>query len=122
MRTTRIRSGFIRLSLLMLLIVATLSAVSPMRVAHATAAPIILPNPWWWVDNTGAFSQYDSYQYNLGRTHNGSFYAGAGVNSYILSTGAVFQGVAAIGPRPGYGGTDVNEFFTTDAQANPVSE
>jgi hypothetical protein len=93
--------------------VSLLSITLPFFVGVAHA---VLPNPAWWVNNLGAFSQYDTYQYNNGRTHQGTFYSGTGTNSNILSANASYDGVAAVGPLPSADG-DALAFFTTDANA-----
>lgn len=86
------------------------------KQVYATA-----PNPSWWVDNTGAFSQYDDYQYKNGRTHQGTFYAGTGtVDSSSL--GASYDGVTAVGPRYADVGQHVYVYFTSDAGASQEDE
>lgn len=86
------------------------------KVAEATA-----PTPAWWVDNNGSFSQYDTYQFNNGRTHQGTFYSGYGTDSNIISTNSSYDGVAAIGPTGTIGG-NIDTFFTTDANATDELE
>ena len=64
------------------------------KVAEATA-----PTPAWWVDNNGSFSQYDTYQFNNGRTHQGTFYSGYGTDSNIISTNSSYDGVGLLGQQ-----------------------
>src|SRR6266536_479542 len=89
---------------------------SNIKVAEATA-----PTPAWWVDNNGSFSQYDTYQFNNGRTHQLTPYPGYGTDSNIISTSASYDGVAAIGPTGTVGG-NIDTFFTTDANASDELE
>jgi hypothetical protein len=126
MRTHNLYRLFIAVSsTLVLLTVAfiTASIIPVVDRAFATA-----PNPSWWVDNNGSFSQYDDYQYKNGRTWQGNYYPGtisldSGVDSYLLSTNASYDGVAAIGPRPlGDNEPDVNVYFTSDANASQENE
>lgn len=103
-------------------LVLALSFVAPplMRnVAQATA-----PNPAWWTDNNGYFSQYDDYYYKNGHYWQGQYFSGTGtVDSYLLSANATYDGVSAVGPRWGDQGVgDVYVYFTTDANASQEDE
>src|SRR5947207_15543674 len=89
---------------------------SNIKVAEATAS-----SPAWWVDNNGSFSQYDTYQFNHGRTHMLTPYPGYGAGSNIISTNASYDGVAAIGPTGTTGGS-IDTFFTSDASASDELE
>jgi len=104
-----------------MLVASALFFVVPNKVAHATAN-ITLPNPYWWVTNTGAFSQCDQYYYNHGHDHQGTHYAGSGQNdAAVLSILATYQGVWACGPLPGTG-TGKYVYFTSDANASQEAE
>ncbi len=103
---------------ILLLLVLTLSSKTSLNIKTAEATT---PNPYWWVDNNGSFSQYDTYQFNNGRTHQGTAYSGYGTASNILSTNASYDGVAAIGPTGTVGGT-IDDFFTSDASASDELE
>jgi hypothetical protein len=85
------KAFFINLVLIQVVLFLGISS-SP---AYAT-----LPNPAWWVNGTGGFSQYDTYQFKNGRYINGVWKPGSGVDSALLGTGsdAIYDGVAAIGP------------------------
>ncbi len=91
------------------------------KASYATA-----PNPYWWLDNSTPpnFSQYDDYKYKNGHTWQGNSYSGTTtVDSYILSTNASYDGVAAVGPRWGDQGVgDVYLYFTPDASASREDE
>jgi hypothetical protein len=112
----------VRVFLLSLMLLASaLFFVVPNKVAHATAS-VTLPNPYWWVDNTGAFSQCDQYYYNHGHDHQGTHYGGSGQNdAAVLSILATYQGVWACGPEPGTG-TGKYVYFTPDANASQEAE
>lgn len=104
-----------------MLAASALFFVAQPKVAHATAN-VTLPNPYWWVDNTGAFSQCDQYYYNHGHDHQGVHYSGSGQNdAAVLSILATYQGVWACGPRPGTG-TGYYVYFTPDANASQEAE
>ncbi len=116
MKTNKLHS-IILIGVLVLLVVALFFRSSlNIRVAEATA-----PTPAWWVDNNGSFSQYDTYQFNNGRTHQLTPYPGYGTDSNIISTSASYDGVAAIGPTGTVGG-NIDTFFTTDANASDELE
>ncbi len=118
MRASKLLHLFITTASLILLSVVSFVIPFKGNIAYATA-----PNPSWWVDNNGYFSQYDDYQYKNGRTHQGTFYSGSGVDSYLLSTNASYDGVTAVGPRPAFDGvSDVAAYFTTDANASQELE
>lgn len=118
MRIHKLRSFLILLILSFLLTFYAFIIPLKGNIANATA-----PNPDWWVDNNLSFSQYDDYQYKNGRTHQGTFHSGSGVDSYILSANASYDGVTAVGPRPyGDGVSDVAAYFTTDANATQELE
>ncbi|HYT44658.1 MAG TPA: hypothetical protein VEP90_20170, partial [Methylomirabilota bacterium] len=87
MKTNKL-NGIILIGVLVLLVVALFFRSSlNIRVAEATA-----PTPAWWVDNNGSFSQYDTYQFNNGRTHQLTPYPGYGTDSNIISTSASYDG------------------------------
>src|SRR5260221_4994965 len=108
MKTNKLLSIIFIGVLLFLVLALSLKTSLNIKVAEATA-----PNPAWWVDNNGSFSQYDTYQFNHGRTQMLTPYPGYGAGSNIISTNASYDGVAAIGPTGTVGGT-IDDFFTSD--------
>jgi CHAP domain/Kelch motif len=116
MKTNKFQSITLIGVLLFLVLALSLKTSLNIKVAEATA-----PNPSWWVDNNGSFSQYDTYQFNHGRTHMLTPYPGYGAGSNIISTNASYDGVAAIGPTGTTGGT-IDTFFTSDASASDELE
>ncbi len=116
MKTNKFQSITLIGVLLFLVLALSLKTSLNIKVAEATA-----PNPYWWVDNNGSFSQYDTYQFNHGRTQMLTPYPGYGAGSNIISTNASYDGVAAIGPTGTTGGT-IDTFFTSDASASDELE
>lgn len=105
-----------------MLMLLTLANLFQIPKAHALINNGNLSAPSWWVDNTGSFSQCDTYQYNHGRTWQGQYFAGAGVGAVQLSTNAIYRGVPACGASDGKTHTDVHVYFTSDAQASQENE
>src|SRR5258708_39139239 len=109
-------------------VILLVSALSFFKVKTAYAPA---PNPYWWLDNNNAFSQYDDYQYKNGHTWQGQSFQGTAaelspspaVDSFLLSTNATYDGVPAVGPRWGDQGVgDVYLYFTPDASASQEDE
>ena len=76
----------------------------PLRSSDGLYNPVNLPNPPWWIDNNGKFSQCDSYQYQYGHIVNGQPVPGAGVPAVPLippPSKSPFRGVMPCGPIPG---------------------